>query len=71
MSNDNDNLKPLSFDNDEELKPLSIENNPSNQSANQFVPISKSSNDEIKNAPNNRGIFIGAKQYYCCGICCG
>lgn len=60
MSNDNDNLKPLSFDNEEELKPLSIDNNnSSNQSNDEFVPISKGPNNEIKNKDSNFVFFFG------------
>ncbi len=58
MSND-DNLKPLSFDNDGELKPLSIENTPSNQNNDDFVPISKGPNNEIKNKDSNFVFFFG------------
>ena len=60
MSNDNDNLKPLSFDNEEELKSLSIDNNnSSNQSNDEFVPISKGANNEIKNKDSNFVFFFG------------
>ena len=48
MSNDNDNIKPLLFDNDEESTPLPIGNNSSNHSNDEFVPISKGANNEIK-----------------------
>lgn len=59
MSSDNDNLKPLSFDNEDELKPLSIENNYSNQNNDDFVPISKGANNEIKNKDSNFVFFFG------------
>jgi hypothetical protein len=58
MSNQNDELKPLSFDNGDELKPLSFE--PKNQTiTDEFVPISKASNNEIKNKDSNFVFFFG------------
>lgn len=59
MSTDNDNLKPLSFDNEEELKPLSIDNNSSNQSNDDFVPISRGAENDIKNKDSNFVFFFG------------
>jgi hypothetical protein len=59
MSNDNENLKPLSFENEEELKPLSLENNTTHQSNDDFVPISRGANNEIKNEDSNFVFFFG------------
>ena len=59
MSAENDNLKPLSFDNEEELIPLSIDNDQSNYSEDNFVPISKGPNNEIKNKDSNFVFFFG------------
>lgn len=59
MSAENENLKPLSFDNEEELIPLSIDNDQSNYSEDNFVPISKGPNNEIKNKDSNFVFFFG------------
>ena len=59
MSNENDNLKPLLFDNDEVLKPLPIGNSSPNQINDEFVPISKGPNNEIKNKDSNFVFFFG------------
>lgn len=58
MSENNNNLKPLSFDNEEELKPLSIESNLTNINNDDFVPISRP-NNEIKNKDSNFVFFFG------------
>jgi len=59
MSAENDNLKPLLLDNEEELKPIEIENDSSNQSIHDFVPISRGPNNEIKNKDSNFVFFFG------------
>ncbi len=58
MSNDNENLKPLSFDNEEELKPLSFETK-AQTSNDDFVPIAKATNNDIKNKDSNFVFFFG------------
>jgi hypothetical protein len=59
MNNDNDNLKPLSFDNEEELKPLSFETKHQRSNADDFVPIAKTTNNDIKNKDSNFVFFFG------------
>lgn len=59
MSTDNENFKPLSFDNDNELKPLSFDNNTSNERNDDFVRISKDPIDDIKNKDSNFVFFFG------------
>jgi hypothetical protein len=46
MSNENEELKPLSLDDSETLKPLSIDTNEENQRSS--VPLSKTATNEIK-----------------------
>lgn len=58
MSNDNENLKPLSFGNEEELKPLSFETK-TQTSNDDFVPIAKATNNDIKNKDSNFVFFFG------------
>lgn len=54
-----DNLKPLYFNNEEELKPLSFDNNTSSSIDDDFVPISRGPNNEIKNKDSNFVFFFG------------
>lgn len=66
---ENEELKPLSFDNEEELKPLSFDDNEElkplsfdrkNEIVNDdFVPISKGNTAEIKNKDSNFVFFFG------------
>ena len=59
MSNENDNLKPLLYDNEDELKPISIENNSLDQCIDDFVPIRRGANNEIINKDSNFVFFFG------------
>lgn len=59
MNNDNDTLKPLSFDNEEELQPLDFESNSSELNNDDFVPISNGPNTEIRNRDSNFVFFFG------------
>ncbi len=62
MNNENDQLKPLSFEkNEEELKPLSFDTK-TNDEVDDFVPISKSTNNEIKNMDSNFVFFFGTAE---------
>lgn len=62
MSLDNDELKPLSIDNDDEaLVPLGFETKTNNYSDG-FVPISKSMSDDIKNKDSNFIFFFGTAE---------
>lgn len=61
MSNDNENLKPLSFDNEEELKPLSFETK-TQTSNDDFVPIAKATSNDIKNKDSNFVFFFGTAE---------
>lgn len=54
-----DQLKPLSFGNKEELKPLSTGNSPINDD---FVPITKSTSEDLKNQDSNFIFFFGTAQ---------
>ncbi len=58
MNNDNENLKPLSLDNEEELKPLSFETK-NKISNDDFVPIAKATSNDIKNKDSNFVFFFG------------
>jgi hypothetical protein len=59
MNNENDKLKPLSFDEPEEsLKPLSFEPKPQDNS--DFVPLSKPNSSELKNKDSNFVLFFGS-----------
>lgn len=65
MSNENENLEPLSFDNDfdhdDELKPLSFD--PTEQtSSDDFIPIAKASSSDIKNKDSNFVFFFGTAE---------
>ena len=59
MNNDNENLKPLSFDNEEALKPLSFETKTQTSIGDDFVPITKTTNNDIKNKDSNFVFFFG------------
>ncbi len=61
MSNDNENQKPLSFDNEEELKPLSFEIK-TQTSTDEFVPIAKATSNDIKNKDSNFVFFFGTAE---------
>ncbi len=61
MSNYTENLKPLSFDNEEELKPLSFET-PIQTNIDNFVPIAKATGDDIKNKDSNFVFFFGTAE---------
>ena len=59
MNNDNEELKPLSFDNSEDkLKPLSLESKPEDNS--DFVPLAKPNSNELKNRDSNFVLFFGS-----------
>lgn len=59
MNNDNENLKPLSFDESSEtLKPLSFE--PKSQDNSDFVPLSKPNSSDLKNKDSNFVLFFGS-----------
>lgn len=61
MSTDNEELKPLSFDNDENtLKPLSFETN--NNHTDDYVPLSKGTSTELKNKDSNFVFFFGTAE---------
>lgn len=62
MSTENDDLKPLSFDeNNEPLKPLSFENKGGGV-ADDHVPISQGNSSEIKNKDSNFVFFFGTAE---------
>ena len=52
-----ENLKPLSFDDDEVLKPISFET--SNNTPSDFVPLANANTNEIKNKDSNFIFFFG------------
>lgn len=54
-----ESLKPLSFDDNDELKPLSIDENNSTSKSDEFVPISKGPDNDIKNKDSNFVFFFG------------
>lgn len=59
MNNDNEGLKPLSFDDSEgTLKPLSFK--PKSQDNSDFVPLTKPSSNELKNKDSNFVLFFGS-----------
>lgn len=60
MSNENEELKPLSFDDDNQLKPLSFEQK--NQTPNDFVPLAKATGNDIKNNDSNFVFFFGTAE---------
>lgn len=62
MSIDNEDLKPLSFDNEEEkLQPLSFETKTNNHT-DDYVPIQKGTANEIKNKDSNFVFFFGTAE---------
>lgn len=62
MSTENEDLKPLSFDNeDETLQPLSFETKSNNQT-DEYVPLSKGTANEIKNKDSNFVFFFGTAE---------
>lgn len=58
MSTENEDLKPLSFDNEDELKPLSFETN-TQTGKDDFVPIAKATSNDLKNKDSNFVFFFG------------
>ncbi|MGC4128668.1 MAG: hypothetical protein QM564_03745 [Bergeyella sp.] len=61
MSIENEDLKPLSFDNEDELKPLSFETK--TQANNDgFVPIAKATSNDLKNKDSNFVFFFGTAE---------
>ena len=56
MSNENEDLKPLSFENDNPLKPLTF--GTQNEAANDFVPLAKATGSDIKNKDSNFVFFL-------------
>jgi len=62
MSTDNEELKPLSFGNeDETLKPLSFDTG-NNNHTDDYVPLSKGTATEIKNKDSNFVFFFGTAE---------
>lgn len=62
MANDNDELKPLSFDENsgETLKPLSFDTK--KEQGSDYVPLSKGTANEIKNKDSNFVFFFGTAE---------
>ncbi|WP_026993870.1 hypothetical protein [Flectobacillus major] len=59
MSNDNEELKPLSFDEaDDTLKPLNFDTK--QQDNTDFVPLAKPNSNELKNKDSNFVLFFGS-----------
>lgn len=56
MTNENNNLKPLSFD-DDKLKPVSFDTK--NETKSNFVPLANASTNDIKNKDSNFIFFFG------------
>ena len=52
-----ENLKPLSFDDEEVLKPISFDT--SNNTPTDFVPLANANTNEIKNKDSNFVFFFG------------
>lgn len=62
MSTDNEELKPLSFDNEEDtLKPLTFDTKNNNHS-DDYVPLSKGTANDIKNKDSNFVFFFGTAE---------
>lgn len=61
MSIENEDLKPLSFDNDDELKPLSFDTKAQSNN-DDFVPIAKATSNDIKNKDSNFVFFFGTAE---------
>lgn len=55
--NENENLKPLSFDNEETIKPRSFDTKDDN--INDFVPLANANTNDIKNKDSNFVFFFG------------
>jgi hypothetical protein len=60
MTNQNEELKPISFENENTLKPLSFEPSPDAQT--DYVPLAKSTANEIKNKDSNFVFFFGTAE---------
>ncbi|MDA3615560.1 hypothetical protein [Polluticaenibacter yanchengensis] len=60
MSNENEPLSPLSFDN-EPIKPLSFDEG-KNNGGDHFVPLAKTTSNEIKNKDSNFVFFFGTAE---------
>lgn len=60
MSSENEELKPLSFDDNNQLKPLSFDQK--NHSPNDFVPLAKATGNEMKNIDSNFVFFFGTAE---------
>lgn len=61
MSIENEDLKPLSFDNDDELKPLSFDTKTQTNN-DDFVPIAKATSNDLKNKDSNFVFFFGTAE---------
>ncbi|HFG0566702.1 TPA: hypothetical protein ACGFUW_002489 [Flavobacterium psychrophilum] len=57
MINENEDLKPLSFDNEETLKPISFDTKDETKS--DFVPLANANTNDIKNKDSNFIFFFG------------
>lgn len=57
MSNENENLKPLLFDNEEILKPISFDTR--NETKSDFVPLANAKTNDIKDKDSNFIFFFG------------
>ncbi len=57
MNNENENLKPLSFDDEDILKPISFET--TNHVPTDFVPLANANTNEIRNRDSNFVFFFG------------
>jgi hypothetical protein len=58
MSN-KENLKPVSFDNDDAIEPLDLNRSQDIQRKEDFVPITKGANNQIQNKDSNFVFFFG------------
>ena len=61
MNEENDSLKPLSFDYDDDLKPLSFDTK-TNDYNDDFVPLTSSTINDIKNNDSNFVFFFGTAE---------
>lgn len=61
MNEENDSLKPLSFDFDDDLKPLSFDTK-TNDYNDDFVPLTSSTTNDIKNNDSNFVFFFGTAE---------
>ena len=57
MINENEDLKPLSFENEETLKPISFDTKDETKS--DFVPLANANTNDIKNKDSNFVFFFG------------